>query len=288
MAGNSQRRGAVRTGNKKGPTVGSGGQRRRGSRGGPTPKARRPRRTTRRTSGRRPRSARRVGGAGRAAPARRKDKAERRVVVGRNPVRRGAARRRPGHGAVRAGGIDSDERVREALKIAAERGIPVLEVPRGRARPAHRRAVHQGLALQIPPYEYAHPTTCSTRRRRRRGPADRGARRRDRPAQPRRDRPVGGGVRRPRRGRAERRAAGMTASAWKTSAGAAARIPVARATNLNRAARGLQEGRPLRRRPRHGRRGRAGRPRAATEPLVARRRLRGQGPVPAGARDTAT
>jgi 23S rRNA (guanosine2251-2'-O)-methyltransferase len=32
----------------------------------------------------------------------------------------------------------------------------------------------------------------------------------------------------------ERRAAGMTASAWKTSAGAAARVPVARATNLTR------------------------------------------------------
>ena len=40
MAGNSQRRGAVRTGNKKGPQVGSGGQRRRGLEGkGPTPKA---------------------------------------------------------------------------------------------------------------------------------------------------------------------------------------------------------------------------------------------------------
>jgi 23S rRNA (guanosine2251-2'-O)-methyltransferase len=35
----------------------------------------------------------------------------------------------------------------------------------------------------------------------------------------------------------ERRAAGMTASAWKTSAGAAARVPVARATNLTRALR---------------------------------------------------
>ena len=35
----------------------------------------------------------------------------------------------------------------------------------------------------------------------------------------------------------ERRAAGMTAAAWKTSAGAAARLPVARATNLNRTLR---------------------------------------------------
>mgnify|MGYP000715780719 CR=1 FL=1 len=36
----------------------------------------------------------------------------------------------------------------------------------------------------------------------------------------------------------ERRAAGMTASAWKTSAGAASRVPVARVTNLTR---GLEE-----------------------------------------------
>ena len=32
----------------------------------------------------------------------------------------------------------------------------------------------------------------------------------------------------------ERRAAGMTASAWKTSAGAATRVPVSRAVNLTR------------------------------------------------------
>jgi 23S rRNA (guanosine2251-2'-O)-methyltransferase len=39
----------------------------------------------------------------------------------------------------------------------------------------------------------------------------------------------------------ERRAAGMTAAAWKVSAGAAARVPVARATNLTRALEELQK-----------------------------------------------
>ena len=39
----------------------------------------------------------------------------------------------------------------------------------------------------------------------------------------------------------ERRAAGMTASAWKTSAGAAARIPVAQAVNLVRQLKSYQE-----------------------------------------------
>jgi 23S rRNA (guanosine2251-2'-O)-methyltransferase len=39
----------------------------------------------------------------------------------------------------------------------------------------------------------------------------------------------------------ERRAAGMTASAWKTSAGAAARVPVAQVTNLTRQLKAFQE-----------------------------------------------
>jgi 23S rRNA (guanosine2251-2'-O)-methyltransferase len=39
----------------------------------------------------------------------------------------------------------------------------------------------------------------------------------------------------------ERRSAGVTASAWKVSAGAAARVPVARATNLVRALERLHE-----------------------------------------------
>jgi 23S rRNA (guanosine2251-2'-O)-methyltransferase len=39
----------------------------------------------------------------------------------------------------------------------------------------------------------------------------------------------------------ERRAAGMTASAWKTSAGAAARVPVAQAVNLTRTLKAYQD-----------------------------------------------
>jgi len=38
----------------------------------------------------------------------------------------------------------------------------------------------------------------------------------------------------------ERRAAGMTASAWKTSAGAAARVPVAQVVNLTRQLKAYQ------------------------------------------------
>ena len=39
----------------------------------------------------------------------------------------------------------------------------------------------------------------------------------------------------------DRRAAGVTATAWKASAGAAARVPVARATNLTRALEAYQD-----------------------------------------------
>ena len=64
----------------------------------------------------------------------------------------------------------------------------------------------------------------------------------------------------------ERRAAGMTASAWKTSAGAAARIPVAQTVNLVRAAQGLPGGRLHGRRP--GRRRRRRRCPTSTSPTA--------------------
>ena len=59
----------------------------------------------------------------------------------------------------------------------------------------------------------------------------------------------------------------MTASAWKTSAGAAARIPVAQVSNLNQALKDFRR-RVLRHRSRHGRRRRAARPRIGLGPLV--------------------
>jgi 23S rRNA (guanosine2251-2'-O)-methyltransferase len=133
-----------------------------------------------------------------------------------------------------AGRIDSDDRVREALKIATERAIPVLETPRGELDRLTDGAVHQGLALQVPPYEYAHPNDLID------------------PEMPGIPLVVAlDGITDPRNLGAivrsvaafgghgvvvpERRSVGMTASAWKTSAGAAARIPVARASNLTRA-----------------------------------------------------
>jgi 23S rRNA (guanosine2251-2'-O)-methyltransferase len=95
--------------------------------------------------------------------------------------------------------------------------------------------LHQGIALQVPPYNYAHPddllaAAAAT------PPAllvalDNISDPRNLGAIVRSVAAFGGhGVVIP-----QRRSASVTAVAWRTSAGAAARIPVARATNLTRA-----------------------------------------------------
>ncbi|GAB3871730.1 23S rRNA (guanosine(2251)-2'-O)-methyltransferase RlmB [Terrabacter terrigena] len=238
MPGNSQRRGAIRKGGK-GATVGSGGQRRRGLEGkGPTPKA--ADREYHPAHKRAKAVAKRQGGGPGAStgrgPARpqRRTKGSSEIVAGRNSVVEALRADIPVSTMYVAGRIDSDDRVREALKIATERGLPILETPRGELDRLTDGAVHQGLALQVPPYDYAHPNDLIDP---------------DMPGIPlvvaldgitdprnlgaiiRSVAAFGGhGVVVP-----ERRSVGMTASAWKTSAGAAARVPVAKASNLNRA-----------------------------------------------------
>lgn len=236
MAGNSQRRGAIRKGSsKKGATVGSGGQRRRGLEGkGPTPKAaERPHHKAHRVAkavGKRDGSARQTG---RSAGGRR-SKASSEIVAGRNSVVEALRADIPVTTMYVAGRIDADDRVREALKTATERGIAILETPRGELDRLTDGAVHQGLALQVPPYEYAHPSDLVDPE----APGIPLVVALDGITDPRNLGAIirsvaafgGHGVVVP-----ERRSAGMTASAWKTSAGAAARVPVALAPNLTRA-----------------------------------------------------
>jgi 23S rRNA (guanosine2251-2'-O)-methyltransferase len=95
---------------------------------------------------------------------------------------------------------------------------------------------HQGLVLQVPPYDYAHPDDLLARAAESPTPAlvvalDGVTDPRNLGAVLRSAAAFGAhGVLVP-----SRRAAGVTATAWKVSAGAAARVPVARATNLTRA-----------------------------------------------------
>ena len=239
MPGNSQRRGAVRK-SGKGATVGSGGQRRRGLEGkGPTPKA--ADREYHPAHKRAKAAAKRSGGPGGPASGargqvrpQRRAKGSSEMVYGRNSVVEALRAQVPVATMYLATRIDTDDRVKEALKLATERGLAILETPRGELDRLTDGGVHQGMALQVPPYDYAHPSDLIdpeipgiplvvaldgiT------DPRNLGAIVRSVAA-------FGGhGVVVP-----ERRSVGMTASAWKTSAGAAARIPVARASNLTRA-----------------------------------------------------
>lgn len=130
---------------------------------------------------------------------------------------------------------ETDQRVREATKIATAAGIPLLEAGRTELDRLTDRAVHQGIALQVPEYTYPHVNDLLGR-----------ATNSDRPAlivaldgitDPRN---LGAVARSAAAFGAhgmlvpERRAAGVTAGAWKSSAGALTRVPVARATNLTR------------------------------------------------------
>ncbi|MFI0733437.1 23S rRNA (guanosine(2251)-2'-O)-methyltransferase RlmB [Streptomyces sp. NPDC021225] len=233
MAGNSQRRNR-RTANKKGATVGSGGKRRRALEGkGPTP----PAEMRKGHAKQRVAHARAKQAARRPAPRRGGGKGTNELVVGRNPVVEALREGVPAIMLYVQQFIDSDDRVREALKLAADRGgIHLMEAPRPELDRMTNGLNHQGLVLQVPPYEYAHPEDLVA------AAADEGQDplivALDGVTDPRNLGAVvrsvsafgGHGVVVP-----ERRAAGMTAGAWKTSAGTAARTPVARATNLTRA-----------------------------------------------------
>jgi 23S rRNA (guanosine2251-2'-O)-methyltransferase len=252
MAGNTRRRGARRkAGTKKGAVVGSGGQRRRALQGkGPTPPAearkghpaaRRAARTARveGTGGGPPRQA--GAGAQRSGSRRRAGRGAAEVIAGRNAVLEALRAEVPVTHLYVAERIDSDERVREILKIAADRGLPLLEAPRPELDRISGGVAHQGMAAQVPPYDYAHPDDLLDRARAAgetplivaldgvTDPRNLGAIVRSAAA-------FGAhGVLVP-----QRRAAGMTAAAWKASAGAAARLPVAQATNLTRALDGYR------------------------------------------------
>jgi 23S rRNA (guanosine2251-2'-O)-methyltransferase len=235
MPGNSQRTGAVRH-RGRGNTAGSGGRVRRGLEGkGPTPKAEdRPYHaahkakraaqapTTRRSS------AARTGRPG-AGPE---------WVAGRNAVLDAMTAEIPTKAAYIAEGVERDDRLRDILKLAADRGLGMLEVTRAELDRLTGGAVHQGVALQLPAYAYAHPDDLLATALSADTPGlvvavDGVTDPRNLGAIVRSAAAFGAhGVLIP-----ERRAAGMTAAAWKTSAGAAARIPIARATNLNRSLR---------------------------------------------------
>lgn len=224
MAGNSKRPGSKKGKAKK--TAGSGGRIRRSLAGrGPTPKA----------------EDRVYHKAYKAKQeAAKKPKPRTRLattaewVVGRNPVYEALLAGLPVKNAYVAEGAERDDRLREIFKFAAANSIPLMQVTRAELD-RMTGLVHQGVALQLPAYSYADPQDLIEAAAETKtgllvaldGITD--------------PRNLGAIVRSAAAFGADgiiipsRRSATMTAAAWKTSAGAAARLPIAKATNLNRA-----------------------------------------------------
>ncbi|HWK19269.1 MAG TPA: 23S rRNA (guanosine(2251)-2'-O)-methyltransferase RlmB [Microbacteriaceae bacterium] len=246
-------------GKKSSRKMGSGGQGRQALEGkGPTPKAEdRPYHVAAKRKAQAERNAAAVGkavGRGRTAKgapdatiaekaftereqARRrpaKTEAQAELVTGRNSVLEAFAAKIPAHTLYLAQRIEFDDRVKQIIASANGRNLPIVEVTRQELdRMTDVGTVHQGVALKVPPYDYAHPLDLLDEILGRgqtpllvaldgvTDPRNLGAIVRSTAA-------FGGqGVIVP-----QRRAAGMTAAAWKTSAGAAARLPVAMASNL--------------------------------------------------------
>jgi 23S rRNA (guanosine2251-2'-O)-methyltransferase len=236
MAGNSKRRGATRKpGTKKGPVKGSGGQGAKALRGkGPTPKA------EHRTGHPAQRRATAAGTrSGQQEPRRRARHASGEMIAGRNPVAECLRAGAPASALYLALGNEPDERVSQAVQLAAEANLPVLEVARSELDRLTGDAVHQGVALHVPPYTYAHPDDLLAAAADSPGPPlivalDGVTDPRNLGAVIRSAAAFGAhGVLLP-----QRRSAGMTAVAWRSSAGTAATLPVAVAPNLTRALRG--------------------------------------------------
>ena len=238
MAGNSQRRGAMRNpGSKKGAGAGSGGNRKDKLDGrGPTPKAvdrpHHPKAKQKKAAERRAATSP-VGTGGR-----RVERTKARVaglLMGRNSVVEALRAKVPANALYVQSKADTDDRFREALKTALAAGIPSMEVPRPELDRMTEGGVHQGLVLTVPDYKYAdlksiETTRCIIACDGLTDPRNLGAISRSAAA-------FGAeAILLP-----ERRSVGVTATAWKSSAGALTRIKVAQVTNLSRSLISLQK-----------------------------------------------
>lgn len=218
-----------RPSSRRNRTAGSGGRVRRGLRGkGPTPKAE-DRPNHKAYKAKQGQSAK--GGAGRSGP---NNRSTAEWVFGRNPVLEALHEGIPVQSAYVAEGTERDDRMRDIFKYCADNSVALLQVTRAELDKL-TGGVHQGVALKLPPYQYAEVdeliaaglepgsgvvVVCDHIT----DPRNLGAIIRSAAAFD----SVGVVI-------PTRRAASMTAVTWKTSAGAAARLPVAQANNLNQA-----------------------------------------------------
>jgi len=120
------------------------------------------------------------------------------------------------------------------MRLAVSMNISILEVTKPELDRMSEGAVHQGLVLAVPEYRYAEVDDLDTdlvvALDGVTDPRNLGAIARSAAAF------GAGGIVVP-----TRRSVGVTASAWKTSAGALSRVPVAQVTNMTRALEGFQK-----------------------------------------------
>lgn len=246
MSGNPN---AKRPASKKGPTRGSGGKRARGLQGkGPTPKAED--RTYHPAHARKLKREEAQRQAEQRATQRTRVRKElqladgHELIVGRNPVFEAIKAGMSPARVFMSGARVSDERVEHVVRAATASGTPLVEVSRSELDRMSDGAVHQGIAIEVPPYAYAQLdellASIEAQSAERNDtaqtiplllaldsvtdPHNLGAALRSASA-------FGAhGVIVP-----ERRSAPVNAAVWKVSAGAAARVPVAKVPNLVRA-----------------------------------------------------
>ncbi|MDT4994506.1 MAG: rRNA (guanosine2251-2-O)-methyltransferase [Actinoplanes sp.] len=163
------------------------------------------------------------------------------LLLGRNPVTEALRAGIPATALYVAQGIDIDDRVSEIARTAGDRGIPILEIPRPELDRMTGGVLHQGVGLQVPPFAYENFDDLIAAALEQTAPLLVAL---DGVTDPRNVGAVirsvaafgGHGV-----FMTERRAAGITATAWRTSAGAAARVPVSQVVNLTRSIKACQQ-----------------------------------------------
>ena len=161
------------------------------------------------------------------------------TIAGRNAVVEALRAGLPARELVVAVGVDIDERLEESVKLAQKMGLGIREVERRQIENMTGIANHQGIALVAKPFQYSSQKEIFARAKEPAlfvavdgvtDPRNIGAIARSAAA-------FGAdGLLIP-----ERRNAPLTAAAWKSSAGAAARLPIAQVTNLARSMQDAKE-----------------------------------------------
>jgi 23S rRNA (guanosine2251-2'-O)-methyltransferase len=176
----------------------------------------------------------------RKRPDRRRDPKEHvDTVAGRNAVLEALRAGIPAKELVVAKGVDIDERLEESIRLAQKMGLGIREVERRQIENMTGIANHQGIALVAKPFQYSSQKEIFARAKSPAlfvavdgvtDPRNVGAIARSAAAF------SSDGLLIP-----ERRNAPLTAAAWKSSAGAAARLPIAQVTNLVRSMQDAKE-----------------------------------------------